>query len=185
MKRTLPVLLAIVLLAGGLFISNAPSADAQQEIQAIKTISRFLGDNYEHVKVMLRLSHNMQREAQPFTKPRHRERFRFEPNDKNPREVMMAARKCAGSFKIVNGMLSRSGIENRKMIFEDIALNLESIDTFSKRAIRAIKDNNYALYLASAKGIEGDVYELNEILHNLELEINNNIYEYDSMKESL
>lgn len=185
MKRTLPVLLAVVLLAGGLFISNTPPADAQQEIQAINIISRFLGDNYEHIKTMLRLSHNMQREAQPFTKTRHRERYRFEPDDKNPREIMMTARKCAARFKMVNGMLSRSGIENRKILFEDLALNLESIDTFSKRAIRAIKDNNYALYLASAKGIEGDVYELNEMLHNLELEINSNVYEYDSMKESL
>jgi hypothetical protein len=56
---------------------------------------------------------------------------------------------------------------------------------YSKRALRAIKDNNYALYLASAQGIEAAVFEVNKLLAGIERAINAQIEESDSLKESL
>ncbi len=51
--------------------------------------------------------------------------------------------------------------------------------------IRANRDNNYALYLASAQGIEKEVAIGNDLLNDLEIAINNSIAESDARKESL
>mgnify|MGYP003515247378 FL=1 len=78
-----------------------------------------------------------------------------------------------------------SNVPNKNLIYKETLEALDSISVYSKRAIRANKDNNYALYLASAQGIEKEVATLNKLLDELEAGINESIFESDSRKESL
>ena len=186
MKKTITSVIIAMFLVGTLFIMHAnSSAKAQQEIKEINMLTRFMDQIFDNIKVMHRLSHDMKREAEPFKSPRHRARYRFAPNDNNPRNIMVKARNCMSIFKTVNGILSHSALDNRRIIFNDINATLDSISTFGRRGIRAISDNNYALYLASAHGVETEVAILNELLNELQFAINITIYESDMSKESL
>ncbi|EKD81487.1 MAG: hypothetical protein ACD_39C01785G0002 [uncultured bacterium] len=186
MRRTANRLLLSAMLAGLIGVVAQPQpAQAVQEIKETFMLSGFLGDNYDYIKKILRHSQEMQHEARPFTVKRHRERYRFEPGDKHPREIMILARKMSARFKLINGVLYHTEIPNRLQLFNQMLETVESMVTFSKRAIRANKDYNYALYLASAQGIEKEIFMINELLNSLERSINANIVETDALKESL
>ncbi|MDD3148011.1 MAG: hypothetical protein PHD82_11950, partial [Candidatus Riflebacteria bacterium] len=152
MNKTASRMVFAALLAA-LFTASPQPAPAVQEIKETSMLSRFLGENFEYIKKILKHSHQMQHEARPFTVKRHRERFRFEPGDKHPREIMILARKMSARFKMINGLLYHTDIPYRELLFKQTLETVESMVTFSKRAIRANKDYNYALYLASAQGI--------------------------------
>lgn len=186
MRNTAERLLLTIMLVAilGAFAQPRP-VQAAQEIKETFMLSGFLGDNHEYMKMILRHSHEMQHQARPFTVKRHRERFRFEPGDKHPREIMVLARKMVSRFKLINGVLYHTEIPNREQLYSQMLETVESMVTFSKRAIRANKDYNYALYLASAQGIEKELFMLNELLNSLERSINANIIETDALKENL
>ncbi|KAF1080978.1 MAG: hypothetical protein GQF41_2792 [Candidatus Rifleibacterium amylolyticum] len=186
MRKTAERLLLTIMLVAilGAFAQPRP-VQAAQEIKETFMLSGFLGDNHEAIKKILRHSHEMQHQARPFTIKRHRERFRFEPGDRHPREIMVLSRKMISHFKLINGLLYHTEIPNREQLYNQLLETVESMVTFSKRAIRANKDYNYALYLASAQGIEKEVFMLNELMHSLELSINANIIETDALKENL
>ncbi len=158
---------------------------AAQEIKETMILSGYLGEIFGFNRQIYKYSHLMQDQARPFGNPRHRARFRFEPKDEHARSIMILSRKIAARFKLVNGMLYHSDLPNRMMTYRQSIDTAESMTTFSKRAIRAIKDGNYALYLASAQGIEKEVFAMNELLASLEGALNANIEESDGMKESL
>ena len=186
MKRTAKKLLLSALFVGFIGAAGLPQpVQAVQEIKETFMLSGFLGENYDYMKKILRHSHEMQHQARPFTVKRHRERFRFEPGDSHAREVMILARKMSARFKMINGLLYHTEIPNRLQLHSQILETVESMVTFSKRAIRANQDYNYALYLASAQGIEKEVFMMNELLNSLERAINANIVETDALKESL
>lgn len=172
-----------ILFAFSLFFVSV--ASASQEVVETHILSGFLNENFKMIKDLLKVSHSMQYVAQPFTRKRHRERFRFQPNDKQPRQVMTYSRRLTARFKIINGLLSHSDIPNRQLLFDEIFESTESINTYGKRAVRAIRDNNYVLYLASSKGLEKEVFHLNKLLDSLENAINGTISESDSAKENL
>ena len=179
-------LLLLALMAG--VISTMPEpvpAHAYQEIKETRTISRFLDDNYSGIKFIHRHANEMKKQASPFNNKRHREKYRFEPGDKHARAIMSKSRELASRFKIVNGILYHSDLPNRIGIYNNAIEKINSISTYAKRAIRANKDNNYALYLTSAQGIEKISFELNELLDQLEVEINESIVEADARKEAL
>lgn len=184
MNKTASRLVLSALLAG-LFTASPTPAPAVQEIKESFMLSGFLGENFDYIKKILRHAQEMQHQAGPFTVKRHRERFRFEPGDQHPREIMILARKISARFKMVNGLLYHTEIPNRLLLHKQTLETVESMVTFSKRAIRAIKDHNYALYLASAQGIEKEVFAVNELLNSLEQSINANIVETDATKEAL
>lgn len=158
---------------------------AAQEIKEINILSGYLGEIFSFNRKILKYSHLMQEQARPFGNPRHRARFRFEPKDEHARAIMILSRKIAARFKLVNGLLYHSELPNRLMTYRQAMEGSESMVTFAKRGIRAIKDGNYALYLASAQGIEKEVFALNELLAGYESAINANIEESDSLKEAL
>jgi hypothetical protein len=160
-------------------------AQATQEIKETLILSGYLGDIFDFNKRILKYSHNMQDVAKPFGNPRHRARYRFEPKTDNARQVMILSRKISARFKIINGMLYHSGLPNRVLTTRQALETTEDMVVYSKRALRAIKDNNYALYLASAQGIEAAVFEVNKLLAGIERAINAQIEESDSLKESL
>lgn len=182
-KKTNKLLLAFILLCG--ILSPLQNAYGLQEIKETNMLSGFLGDNFTYIKQILRYAQEMQHQARPFTVRRHRERFRFEPSDKYPREIMILSRKMIARFKMINGLIYHADIPNKNLLFQQTADTIDSIVVFSKRSIRAVKDNNYALYLASAQGIEKEVFAVNELLNTLERSINANIEETDALRESL
>lgn len=184
MNKTANRLVLSVLLAG-LFTASPSPAPAVQEIKETFMLSNFLGENFDYLKKILRHSQEMQHLSRPFTVKRHRERFRFEPGDAHPREIMILSRKISARFKMINGLLYHTDIPNRLLLHKQTLETVESMVTFSKRAIRANKDHNYALYLASAQGIEKEVFAVNELLNTLEQSINGNISETDAIKEAL
>lgn len=186
MRKTANRLLLTLMLTGLMGIVAQPQpVQAAQEIKETFMLSGFLGDNYEYIKKILRHSHEMQNQARPFTVKRHRERYRFEPGDKHAHEIMVLSRKMSARFKLINGLLYHTEIPDRLQLYKQMLETVESMVIFSKRAIRANKDYNYALYLASAQGIEKEVFLINELLNSLERSINANIVETDSLKESL
>lgn len=182
MKNSVFKLLVMMLL----LLSGLPGqVKAAQEIKEINILSGYLGDIFNFNRKILKYSHLMQEQARPFGNPRHRARYRFEPKDDHARAIMILSRRIASRFKMVNGMLYHSEMPNRLMTFRQALETSESMVTFAKRSIRAISDGNYALYLASAQGIEKEVFALNELIASLEGAINAVIEESDSVKESL
>lgn len=186
MRSTADKLLLVVLLTGlvGLFWPSQP-LPAAQEIKETQMLSGYLGENYAYMKQILKHSQEMQHQARPFTVKRHRERYRFEPGDQHPRQVMVLARKMSARFKLINGILYHTEIPNRLQLYKQMLETVESMVVFSKRAIRANRDYNYALYLASAQGIEKEVFMINELINSLERSINADIIESDARKEAL
>ncbi len=184
MNKTANILIFAALLAA-LFTASPHPVGAAQEIKETTMLSQFLGENFDYLKKILKHSHEMQHQARPFTVKRHRERFRFEPGDKHPREIMILSRKITARFKMINGLLYHADIPNKQLLYKQTVETVESMVVLSKRAIRANKDYNYALYLASAQGIEKEVFAVNEMLNSLERAINSNISETDALKEAL
>lgn len=179
-------LLLLALMAGVIsVVSESTPALAYQEIKETRTISRFLDDNFAGIKYIHQHASEMKKQAMPFNNKRHRAKYRFEPGDRHPRAIMSKSRELVSRFRIVNGILYHSDIPNRVTIFNQTIDSINSISTYAKRAIRANKDNNYALYLASAQGIEKEAFELNKLLDELEMGINDSIVEADARKESL
>ncbi|GAB4270966.1 MAG: hypothetical protein Kow0029_08270 [Candidatus Rifleibacteriota bacterium] len=181
MKKMSVRLLLIVFLFGMLHL---PAIQAQ-EIKETLILSGYLGEVFAFNRQILKHAREMQEQAKPFASRRHRARFRFEPKDEHARTIMVLARKIGSRYKLINGMLYHSDLPNRQLVFRQLLDTVDSMVTFGKRAIRAIKDNNYALYLASAQGAEKEVFAMNELLASLEQAINANIEETDAQKESL
>lgn len=186
MRKIAKKILLVVALSGIFIITSyLQPANAGQDIKETAIISKFLGENFAYIKRILRHSREMQEQARPFSKKRHLDRYRFEPGEEHPREIMILVRKISARFKMINGILYHAQVSNIQLLYKEILVCSESITTSSKRAIRANRDNNYALYLASAQGIEEDIYVMNDILNDFEQSINASIYESDLLKETL
>lgn len=182
MKNSVFKILVVLLMMLSGISQPAPAA---QEIKEINILSGYFGDIFAFNRKILKHSHLMQEQARPFGQPRHRARYRFEPKDDHARAIMILSRRMSSRFKLINGMLYHSELPNRVMTFRQSLESCESMVTFAKRGIRAIKDGNYALYLASAQGIEKEVFVLNELLASFEGAINASIEESDGLKEAL
>lgn len=156
-----------------------------QEIKETRLISCYMEDNFKSIKSIYRYANEMKKQALPFNSQKHRERYRFQPRDAYVRNILSISRELTNRFKVLKGILYHSSVHNRDIIFKETFETIDSISVYSKRSIRAIKDNNYALYLASAEGIEKEAVALNNLFDELEESINENIDAYDSAKESL
>lgn len=186
MRNKVNRLLLLSLMAGVVTTMSAPQpAHAFQEIKETLTISRYLDDNFSDIKAIYRHASEMKKQATPFNHKRHRDRYRFEPGDSHARKILSMTRELTGRFKLVNGILYHSDIENKNVIYKETLESVDSISTYAKRAVRANKDNNYALYLASAEGIEKETRKLNGLLDELEANINESIVRSDAEKEDL
>lgn len=186
MKVNARVLLsAAAIFCLGLFFGGPKTVFAYQEIKEVKVVSLYMDECFGFMKQMLRHAREMQEQARPFMSKRHRARYRFQPNDSHARDIMALNRKMFSRLKMLNGVVYHSSIPSREMLYKEVIDCKESISVFTKRSIRAVKDNNYALFLASAQGIEKEIFTLKDILNTYESEINESIYEADSVKESL
>lgn len=185
MSRKVCLPAVIVLLAICIFNFGITNVRAQPELMQLRILENYLQNTFSNNKVILSRVHRMLRDAEPFSSPRHRARYRFQPSEDNPRQIMIRARQSMARLKVINGVLSRSDIPGRQMMFEQTQDSIERINTFSRRAIRAIRDNNYALYVTSAKAIQESVLALDESLEHIRDSINYSIYRSDQSKESL
>ena len=168
-----------------LFLIGVKPASAILEVKELSLISNFMDENFTNFKKIYRLSKEMKEQARPFGRKHHRDRYRFEPGDNIPREIMTLSRNINARFKLISGIIGQSSVRNKHAILNDLTDVNTNITVFCKRAIRANKDNNYALYLASAQGIEKEVVTGNSLLNDLEIVINDCIAEADLAKESL
>lgn len=184
-KKISGIMLLALILSVALVNFPLKTVKGAQEIKELGLISKFLEENFNGIKRIHRLSHEMKGQARPFTVKRHRERYRFEPGDRIPREIMSLSRKIAANYKMIQGILHQADVANKGQIFRDMLEGSENIATFCKRAIRANKDYNYALYLASAQGVEKEIIIANDLLNDLELAINRCVSESDAKKENL
>lgn len=155
------------------------------EVKELKLISDFMDENFSNLKTIYRLSKEMKEQARPFGRKHHRDRYRFEPGDDKPREIMTLSRKIHSRYKLISGIIGQSNVKNKTNILNELNDVNANITVFCKRAIRANKDNNYALYIASAQGIEKEVITGNKLLNDLEIVINDSIADADLAKESL
>ncbi len=186
MKNNLQSLLLLYLITGLISVMPTPkTVYAYQEIKELRLLSSFLADNYDSTKLIYRYANEMKKQAAPFNSEKHRARYRFEPNDVYARKVLSKSREMASRFKLLSGVLHQSSVPNKQLMIKESLDSIDSLSVYSKRAIRAIKDNNYVLYLASAQGIEKEAVAINKILDELEYAINENLEEYDSKKDSL
>ncbi|OQA05258.1 MAG: hypothetical protein BWY66_02609 [bacterium ADurb.Bin374] len=175
--------LKLLSLAALLF--QADPAPAVQEIKETMIVSKTMNEQLTMCKTLLKTAHSMAEEAEPFTHPRHQARYRFAPSDKRARSVLDTSRGLSSRFHLLMGVLSQAPMQNRDTIFKSGLASAENLSKYAKRSLRAIKDGNHALYIASAQGIEKEAFAVEKILKDLEDAINESIRESDARKEDL
>lgn len=175
--------LKLLSLAALLF--QADPAPAVQEIKETMIISKTMSESLTMCKSLLKASHYMSEEARPFTNPRHQARYRFAPPDKKARSVLDMSRGLSSRFHLLMGVLCQVPMQSRDTIVKSGLASADSLSRYAKRSIRAIKDGNHALYIASAQGIAKEAFIVEKILKDLEDAINESIRESDARKEDL
>ena len=175
--RLLLSLAAILLAAGTLY--------AVQAIKETVLITSSLRQNTNIIKRLYRISHNMRQKARPFGNPRHRVRFRFDPGTREGREVLTLSRDIRGQLALLKGILCHAPVPKKNEIIMNMYKRSESLGVFAKRSLRAVRDGNYALYLASAQAIEKETRLLDETMYRLENMINASIKSTDHAMEDL
>jgi len=158
---------------------------AVQEIKETRIISGFLRENVEACKMIHRTVQEMLEDARPFMNPHHQAKYRFGPGDKHGRSVMSTSRSMAARFKFLRGILCHAPMPNRENTFKGIFACIDAIGVAGKRSLRAVKDGNFALYMASAQSIEKEVFGLDKLVKDLEDMVNSSIQATDSKMEDL
>ncbi len=177
--------LPLLVLLAGILLASGFSAFAVQEIKERLLITAFLRENLTGLKQLFRTSHDMIQEAKPFGNRHHQNRYRFSPGEKNGRLILSTARAMSARFRLLQGTLCYAPMQGRDELFKIILESLDQIVTFGKRGLRAVKDGNYALYMASAQGIEKEAFSIDLRMKDLEVQINKSIAATDAMKEDL
>ncbi len=163
----------------------APSAIGSPSVKEELILSQILGSNLQRIKVLYRYTHEMMAEAGRFMSPRHQARYRFAPSDTHGKALMSLARKMHLDFGLVRGILGFAEVANRDLLIKQIQDSSEALATYGKRALRARKDGNFALYLASAQAAEKELKAIDISLRDLEEAINASIRDSDARMEDL
>ncbi|MBF0408947.1 MAG: hypothetical protein HQM10_16480 [Candidatus Riflebacteria bacterium] len=175
------VLSAIV--AIGLF--GAVPAFSAQELTEMRLTQDIMSKSLRESKSIIAHSGHMLEDARPFSSPRYAARFRFEPSDSKSRSILSVSRTMGYRLRMLSGVTCHTEIQGLPEIFKDIFENLEKIDNGSKRTLRAIRDRNSALYLASAKTINDEARKLINNLAGMETLLNGAIHITDANHEDL
>jgi len=174
-----------MVLVGTLSIVLVPRVQGVQDIKEDLIISGTLRENLTRMKVMYRYASEMIQEAGPFLNPHHRARYRFSPSDRYARSLMDISRKMHLDMSLMRGLLSDAQVTNRDAILKSLLDGCDSINVFGKRALRARRDGNFALYIASAQGAQKGIKELDNSLAALEIGVNASIRDADARQEDL
>lgn len=174
----------LVLLTGVMALSIVPLF-AVQELKEIALVSYILKQNTDACSKVLKDAHAMRAQAVPFLKPHYQERVRFHPNDEQTRHIMSLAREIRSRFKLLSGILYHIPIKNRDVMFKTTEASLDTLSNSSKRALRAIRDGNFQLYLASADTAAKEAHNLYNMTLSFEELINDSIEKSDLQREAL
>jgi len=98
---------------------------------------------------------------------------------------MDISRKMHLDMSLMRGLLSDAQVTNRDAILKSLLDGCDSINVFGKRALRARRDGNFALYIASAQGAQKGIKELDNSLAALEIGVNASIRDADARQEDL
>ncbi|MFZ2959243.1 MAG: hypothetical protein WA705_20345 [Candidatus Ozemobacteraceae bacterium] len=180
--RFISRVIAIALLV---FIGLSTQAFAAPEIMETQLINDILQKNLNACKEIRGLSRSMGDVAEPFRSPRYAAKFRFAPSDERSRKVLSSTRAMQSRFKTLSGILCNSSIPQRVEKFKAVFATIDSLTTATKRSIRAIKDGNFALYLAATQTIEKDALDMVSHISDIETMINQNIDATDKKREEL
>lgn len=176
----------VIMLAVLAMIAFLPAGlRAVQEIRETHLVHNTIKGSFDKSKRVHRLSHDMLRAAQPFTRERHRAKFRFSPDEGPSREILTISRQLAGEFKTLRGLLSQTPVDDKDYILKGLFETSGSLSVYAKRSLRAIRDGNYALYMASAQGIEKEAKLLSEYVYQIENAVNIAIDMAQESKEDL
>ena len=170
-------LAGIVLLAGTLY--------AVQAVKESMIITSILESNSASIKQIYRVAHEMKRKARPFAKQHHRDHFRFDPGSKEGRTILGLSRGIASQLSLLNGVLCHAPVPKKKEVIRDMQERCKTVGVFAKRSLRAVRDGNFALYMASAQAIEKETRLLDETVYKLENMINASIQSTDEVMEDL
>ncbi len=173
------------LMMGAVSLTVAPELLGAPDIKEELMIHQMLDTNLDRVKVLYRHTHEMMREADPFLRPRHQARYRFCPDEKHGRLLMSLARKMHLDIQLFKGILGQAAMANRDLLLKQWQDSTDSLATYGKRALRARRDGNFALYLASAQAAEKELQNVDVSLRDLEEAINQSIREADARMEDL
>lgn len=148
-----------------------------------------LGDNlvniYRSVKQIFHCTRQMNEDARPFLRPRYAARYRFEPSQERARRILSESRLIKNRIMIDSALLSQSTIPDVNQKLRAFLQGVDRMGTFAKRALRAIKDHNHVLYLASAQGAEGVARDMFTQIHDLELALMERFEANDDAMEDL
>ncbi|RCK79969.1 MAG: hypothetical protein OZSIB_3838 [Candidatus Ozemobacter sibiricus] len=166
-------------------VQVAPRAIGSPSVKEEIMLSQILNANLQRLKVLYRYTHDMKVEAGRFQSPRHQARYRFAPSEHHGKALMSLARKMHMDFDLVRGILGFANVPNRDTLIKQIQDGSQALATYGRRALRARKDGNFALYLASAQAAEKELKSIDIALRDIEEAINASIRESDSRMEDL
>ncbi|MBF0499529.1 MAG: hypothetical protein HQM09_05325 [Candidatus Riflebacteria bacterium] len=166
-----------------LLVSFSGKVSAIPEIVETGLIHDILQKNLDACNEIRGLARAMEEVAHPFTNPRYAAKYRFAPNDERSRSVMSLSRAMGYRFKTLTGILCNANLPQRGEKFKAVFATVDTLTTLSKRSIRAIRDGNFALYLASTQTLEKEAEVMVKHIADIETMINLNIESTDKKRE--
>lgn len=178
LKLTTLILVMVMVLTG-------MPLKAVQEIKEVNLINRILKETNDDCKKILRAAYHMREQALPFSSPKYQEKFRFKPNDGCPRDILSISRTMRARIKMLSGILYHIPIPNRNEVFTGVYTSLDNLDVSAKRALRAIRDGNFALYMISSQTSDKEARNIYKLVGDFEDMINQSIERSDATHENL
>ncbi|MBF0546832.1 MAG: hypothetical protein HQM08_20500 [Candidatus Riflebacteria bacterium] len=160
-------------------------AFSAQELSEINMTRDILNKNFENIKFIIGYSSRMLENAEPFSKPNYARRYKFELSDENSRAILSILRKVGYEFKTLSGVTCHTEIKELPEAFKGIFASIDTLDTGVKRSLRAIKDHNSALYIASAQTINKEAKNMIQEIGTLEKILDQAIHDSDMKHEDL
>ena len=167
-----------------LLLSAFP-AFAVQEVKEVHLVDQIMKQNVDACTQILKAAYKMREQALPFTHPKYQAKYRFSPSDTLPRSILSLSRSMRSRFKLLSGILYHVPVRNRTELFKSVDTSLDTLTNSSKRALRAIRDGNSALFLASANTADKEARLIYKLLGDFEDIINDSIEKSDAASENL
>ena len=166
-------------------LANSGVLLAAQEITETNLVQNIFEKNLDSLKQIKGMTAQMKEHARPFSSPRYAAKYRFAPSDQRSRTILSLARGMEYRFRTLIGIMSHAQLPGQNEKLKAVLASLESLATSAKRSLRAIKDGNATLYLASAQTIEAESQNLAGFISDLEGMLNTSARVWDSKKEGL
>ena len=175
---------AISLLIGIVLLLSLPASATMQPRERY-LLSDNLDKTFRMIQRIHRLTSEMDEQARPFLRPNFARRYRFEPDQKAARTILSENRLILDRMRLLAGILYHAPIPELGGLVRRFYASTEAVTTYAKRSLRAIKDHNFALYLASAQGISKESRLQADLVRQLEIMLDDTIERNDDDMENL